>query len=203
MKVQVAATYNSITLKQYVDYHNAIGDTERVMVATGCSRKVVDQFQVAGIDAICAQFEEACVTGTPMMRHTFVIGGQRLGFIPDLNSVTLAEYVDADTYAKSIWKGDDIDYTALPKLMAVLFRPVQDKLGELYTIKPYDSGDVDKYMPEILQMNMGLVNGALVFFSTIATNLYKNSVESLNRTAMEMIAESDSVQTSVGTGGLT
>ena len=63
--------------------------------------------------------------------------------------------------------------------MAILFRPVQGRLGANYMIKPYDAGKVEEYMAFINGIPMDRVNGALVFFSSIANELLLSSRESL------------------------
>jgi hypothetical protein len=81
-----------------------------------------------------------------------------------------------DALAQSVWPNDsEINYENLPKLMAVLFRPVAERLGNQYRIKTYDAGKMDEYMPYVLGMPMDRVNGAMVFFSTIVNELALSS----------------------------
>ncbi|NBP70532.1 MAG: hypothetical protein EBU52_17580 [Cytophagia bacterium] len=62
--------------------------------------------------------------------------------------------------------------------------------GKQYELEPYDIRKVEQYKPLIERMTMDRVNGALVFFSTIASELMEDSLTYLENeltTAMEQI----------------
>lgn len=169
----------AITLQQFVSYQSGRNEVERVMAATGQSRRVVEGFKMSTLTELINTFDNAIKVGVPMHQQTVVINGVRLGFIPDLNDLTLREHIDLDSYAQEIWKKDSNDYTNLPKLMAILFRPVTDIFGKYYRIEPYDSERVKYYIDVVNLLTMDKVNGALVFFSTIVSELGKSGAECL------------------------
>lgn len=169
----------AITLQKFVAYQSGRNEVERVMAATGQSRRVVEGFKMSTLTELINTFESAIKVGVPMHKQTVVINGVRLGFIPDLNDLTLREHIDLDSYAQEIWKKDGNDYTNLPKLMAILFRPVTDIFGNYYRIEPYDSERVRNYIDIVNLLTMDKVNGALVFFSTIVSELGKSGAEYL------------------------
>lgn len=169
----------AITLQQFVSYQSGRNEVERVMAATGQSRRVVEGFKMSTLTELINTFDNAIKVGVPMHQQTVVINGVRLGFVPDLNDLTLREHIDLDSYAQEIWKKDGNDYTNLPKLMAILFRPVTDIFGKYYRIEPYDSERVKYYIDVVNLLTMDKVNGALVFFSTIVKELGKSGAECL------------------------
>jgi hypothetical protein len=159
IEVSIPTSYDKISLQTFVDFHTAKTDIKRMMIITGKTKEQCEQMQF----------------------NTFVSNGIKLGFIPDLNSLTFREYVDLDALSKIIWKGDEINYTELPRLMSILFRPVVAQVGDKYTIKPYNASEIDVYLMSIRQMSMDRINGALVFFSTIANELFSSTQVSLLR----------------------
>lgn len=169
----------AITLQQFVSYQSGRNEVERVMAATGQSRRVVEGFKMSTLTELINTFDNAIKVGVPMHQQTVVINGVRLGFVPDLNDLTLREHIDLDSYAQEIWKKDGNDYTNLPKLMAILFRPVTDIFGKYYRIEPYDSERVKYYIDVVNLLTMDKVNGALVFFSTIVKELGQSGAECL------------------------
>jgi hypothetical protein len=91
--------------------------------------------------------------------------------------MTFREHVDLDQLAQTIWReGKPCDYTELPRLMAVMFRPVTEQVGDYYNIEKYDLDKTARYMPEIMALTLDRVNGALVFFSSIGAELANNSL---------------------------
>lgn len=179
IKVSIPTNASQITLDQFVSFHSAKNEAEKIIAITGQSRRLVESFQVATIDQIINSFEIAMTTGAPKHENTFVIDGMRLGFIPDLNAMTLKEHVDLEMFSSSIWSKDSVDYTNLPKLMAILFRPVKGKLGQFYEIAEYNSETTKMHMDRILRMTLDRVNGALVFFSTIVNECAESGVDYL------------------------
>ena len=77
-----------------------------------------------------------------------------MGFIPKLDDISLGEYIDIETNLS--------DWQKMHKAMAVLYRPVNFKLGNKYTIAPYE---VKEEVQEIMkEMPMNVVTSSMVFF---------------------------------------
>ena len=72
----------------------------------------------------------------PQLITRFTMNGVEYGFIPNLDDMTLGEYVDLDTYI-SQW--DRMEYA-----MAVLYRPIKDKYKQKYNIEEYTATDQEK-----------------------------------------------------------
>jgi len=108
--------------------------------------------------------------------NRFMLGGIEFGFIPNLEEITMDEYVDITTYIN--------DFENMHKAMAVLFRPITNKLSNKYDIEEYKSTitycDVMKHAP------LDAVLGAIVFFYHLANELIASSVTYLERHKQEM-----------------
>lgn len=110
----------------------------------------------------------------PPLTHRFSLVGTdgvevEFGFIPNLDELTIGEFVDLDGYIG--------DWQEIHKAMAVLYRPVVFKKKERYLISEYkgtkEFSDLMKDMP------VDIVMGALVFFYRLGTRLSKHLVDSL------------------------
>jgi hypothetical protein len=187
----VPKSVEGITLKQYVQFYTAKTDIEKVAAATQKTIAECEQLQITAIEQIINLFVEACQTGTSRHEQTFFDGAVRLGFIPDLNALTFKEYVDIDSYTQQIYKQpiDPAQYKYMIDLFAVLFRPVKEIWGKHYTLEPYDVTKVSQYKDCIERITMDRVNGALVFFSTIANELMQDSLTYLEKELEKAIVE--------------
>ena len=102
-----------------------------------------------------------------VLKKVVEIDGVKYGFHPDLDSITLGEYADIETFIKS-----DIQ-RKLPEAMAVLFRPiVKETQNGGYTIKAYE-GDKRKRKEEMKKMSAEQVKNALVFFWTFVNVFFQ------------------------------
>ncbi len=177
MKLKIAGDCSQITLRQFMDYHNAVDDIERAMVIVNKSREYCESLKVDSIQTIITLFEEVIDSASSKFERIISVNGKRLGFLPDINSMTFREHVDLDQLAQTIWKeGKAIDYKELPRLMAIMFRPVTEQVGEYYNIEKYELDKMQSYLPEIMELTLDRVNGALLFFSSIGAELANNSL---------------------------
>jgi len=58
MKLKIAGDCSQITLRQFMDYHNAVDDIERAMVIVNKSREYCESLKVDSIQTIITLFEE-------------------------------------------------------------------------------------------------------------------------------------------------
>jgi hypothetical protein len=177
MKLKVPGECSQITLSQFMAYHTAADDVERVMVIINKSREYCELLKADSVQTIITLFEEVIDSSAGQFERIINVNGKRLGFLPDINSMTFREHVDLDQLAQTIWiESKPCDYTELPRLMAVMFRPVTEQVGDYYNIEKYDLDKTARYMPEIMALTLDRVNGALVFFSSIGAELANNSL---------------------------
>jgi hypothetical protein len=97
-----------------------------------------------------------------LIRH-FKLLDVDMGFIPNLERISLGEYIDAE---------DNIsDWETMHKAMAVLYRPVNFRSKERYTVAPYEPSDeVSELMRE---MPLDVVMSSMVFFYDLGMELLK------------------------------
>ena len=68
----------------------------------------------------------------PNLVRSFKLNNIEYGFHPQLDDLTLGEYIDLDTFIG--------DWENIEKAMAVLYRPVVNKIKDKYTIEEYKVG---------------------------------------------------------------
>ena len=91
----------------------------------------------------------------------FDLKGVDMGFVPNLEFISLGEYVDLEEYIQ--------DWDNMHKAMAVLYRPVNFKSKQTYTIAPYEpSDDISELMKD---MPLSVVMSSMVFFYNLGREL--------------------------------
>ena len=97
-----------------------------------------------------------------IIRH-FKLLNVDMGFIPNLERISLGEYIDVEN--------NIVDWQTMHKAMAVLYRPVNFRSKEKYTIAPYEPSDeVSELMKE---MPLDVAMSSMVFFYALGMELLK------------------------------
>ena len=97
-----------------------------------------------------------------IIRH-FKLLNVDMGFIPNLERISLGEYIDVEN--------NIVDWQTMHKAMAVLYRPVNFKSREKYTVAPYEPSDeVSELMKE---MPLDVAMSSMVFFYDLGRELLK------------------------------
>jgi hypothetical protein len=182
MKLYIPVSIDQISLKRFVTFYTSEDEVERVMVAINKNREYCEELPAATMATVIELFAVACNTGKENHGSIIESNGVKLGFHPDINGLTFKEWVDLDQLAKSVWPiGEEPNYTNLPQLMAILFRPVKEQVGTFYNLEPYDSERVPRYLAAVEALTMDRIQGALLFFSSLSAELVNNSLEYLDR----------------------
>lgn len=177
MRVEIPKTLDDVTLRTYIAYMKAKTDAERISAYTGVKRKLIEDWTYDAVNKTLELIERSVSECTPIHQSTFRIEGRLFGFIPDMDLLTMREHVDMETWAQEIWKGETVNWSHMPQLMAVLFRPVTAQLGQYYDIEKYSMESAKRYVETLKAMRMSQVQGALVFFSTIARDCVTDTLE--------------------------
>jgi hypothetical protein len=98
------------------------------------------------------------------------IDGKEYGFEPNLSQMSYGAYVDISKFGQLT-----IDDN-WPKIMSILYRPIVDKKGDMYTIETY-KGNIDDKL--FLSVNMDVQFGALFFFVNLLMDLLNATLKSL------------------------
>ena len=99
------------------------------------------------------------------LKKRIKFNGKNYGFIPNLSKITTGEFVDIEDYCKDTNKN-------LHKMMAVLYREIENQKGDLYNIKAYNPNEVNEQ--EFKQLPMDITLGALDFFLSLGKDLLQN-----------------------------
>jgi hypothetical protein len=95
-----------------------------------------------------------------IFNKTFKHKDIEFGFIPNLDEITVGEYLDIDLYQKS--------ENNIHRLMSILYRPITNKKGPNYQIEVYSGTEKCETM---LDVPVSYYLGAMVFFWTLNTHL--------------------------------
>jgi hypothetical protein len=141
----------------------------------GVDLKDIANIKHKEVKEITSSIAEMFETKHKLIRN-FKMGGVEFGFIPNLDEMTQGEYVDLDTYI--------VDWQEMHKAMAVLFRPIKNKIGDKYTIEDYNGSitysDVMRHAP------LDVVLGAVVFFYRLGNELLKSTLTCLEENPQMM-----------------
>ena len=97
----------------------------------------------------------------PKLIQRFDLLDVDMGFIPNLDDITLGEYVDIET--------NITDWQKMHKAMAVLYRPVNFKAEDKYGIAPYK---VNEEIQETMKdMPLDVAISSMVFFYALGKDL--------------------------------
>jgi hypothetical protein len=177
VNLKIPTSLNEITLGQYQEFSKLDNDTEikpvdiqlkMIEIFCDVSDLVVRNMKATDITEICNILNNMFDTEHQLVNR-FKLNGVDYGFIPELDDMTFGEYVDLDTFI-----GDNDN---LHRAANVLFRPIEFKRGDRYTVKDYDSdtSEVAKDFP------LDVVLGAIVFFYRLGKDLSVAMMNSLDK----------------------
>ena len=182
VNLRIPTTLNEITLGQYQEYAKLEGlsetDLQLKTIEIFCNVPpiVVRNMKATDIVEICS-----IISGMFDTKHQlismFKMNGVEYGFIPSLEDISFGEYVDLDTFI-----GDNDN---LHRAVNVLYRPIEHRQGNRYTIKEYDpnTSEVAKDMP------LDAVLGAVVFFYNLGKDLSIAMLNCLDKKNEQTLAE--------------
>ena len=168
LRINIPESLDDVTLGTFIKYQTARTDMDRICAYTGVKKDIVENWTYGAVNKALELIGQSVNNCTPIHLSKFRIEGKLYGFVPDMDLLTMREHVDAEAWATEIWKPEGMNWTRMPELMAVLFRPITAQLGDYYDIEKYSMESAKLYVDKMKQMRMSQVQGALVFFSTIA-----------------------------------
>jgi len=165
-RLHIPNKLSEITLKKYQKFVKLNKDDadERFLQI-----KMIEIFcEVSHEDVLKIKFADADrVTGIlakmftekPPLVTQFKLNGVEYGFIPELDEISFGEYIDLDTYLG--------DWENIHTAMNVLYRPIDTRKGDRYTIKPYNLDAKDR----LLEMPLDAVISSVFFFYHLGKDL--------------------------------
>jgi len=191
MKIEVIipSELSEITLDQYqrylkiTDKETDEGFLRSKMLEIFCGIKLTDtmKMKLSDVNAITEILNEM-FDSKPKLVQRFKMKGKEYGFIPNLDDISLGEYIDLDSFLG--------DWDNMHRAMAVLYRPIKEKYGERYNIEDYEvsDGEVMKDMP------MDAVISSILFFYHLGIDLSQammNYLEESQETRLVQYLSSD------------
>ena len=162
------AEVNLDTWLKLIDFHSGTKSKEAeetIAALSNIPKDLINQLELKDVAIIMNKISELQVRQDSSLKRVIEIDGNRYGFHPDLDSITLGEYADIETMVKN-----DIE-KSLPELCAILYRPIIEETDSgVYTIEAYD-GNISIRAEEMKKMSAEQVQGALVFFWAFANVL--------------------------------
>jgi hypothetical protein len=179
MKITIPETPNEIYLKDYQKYMKIAMENEdnvnllnikAVEIFCNIRMKDVHKIKASDFDDIVNVLGQTLSKENKFVQR-FKIGDVEYGFIPNLDDISLGEYVDIESYLP------DVDN--LHKAMAVLYRPITYSTKDMYLIDEYkgsdELSDVMKFAP------LDAVLGAQVFFYNLSNELMRHTMDYLGK----------------------
>jgi len=151
---------------------------ETIAALSNIPKQLVKELALSDVAVIMSRIAELQNKQNTKLKRIIEIDGIEYGFHPDLDSITLGEYADLETFIKGGIEKH------LPEICAVLYRPIKEKKNDIYIIDAYD-GDIRLRTEEMKKMSAQQVQSALVFFYTLGKELS----EILQLYSMELLKE--------------
>lgn len=200
MKIQVPTHINDITLEQYQRF--ALINTEEqdkeffmfktIEIFCGVDIALVSKMRLKDAESISNEVLEVLQQNVPFT-NKFELEGVKYGFIPDLQAISLGEFIDLE---EGLSKDKDFH-----KAASVMFRPIVKEFGELYTIDGYEANTEMHHVMK--QAPVGIISAAIVFFYNIAKELLKASQDFSSQEKEEAMTILEKLNSQKNTGGLT
>lgn len=182
--LEIPKELSAITLQQYQKYLKVMEgnedaeDTEFINLKVleifcGVTMKEAYKLPLAEFSFVINHIINIFKEDTPLQRD-FTLTDPKgdsvtFGFIPKLDDISLGEFIDLDNYMG--------DWQNIHKAMAVLYRPITFRKGDLYLIEEYEGSD--KYAEVMKDAPVNVALGATVFFYRLGRALSSYLVDSL------------------------
>ena len=177
IKIKIPESIEDITLSQYLEIQK-LNERELseeafmeriIMLLCGVDKRDIKKIDIRDYSLLGDALNKALSTESEF-KNRFTLNGVDYGFIPNFDKMSQGEYIDLTS--------NNLDGDSLPTIMSVLFRPIikSDSFGN-YKIAPYDA---DTKRIEIMKSApMNIVNGAMVFFWSLAKELKSYTLKSM------------------------
>ena len=182
LKLNIPNSLNEITLGQYQEFekldltNDSIVHLKMIEIFCKVPEIVVRNINAKDVTDICDVINNMFDTKHQLI-NSFKLGKQEYGFIPNLDDMSFGEYIDLDTFIG--------DTDNLHRAMNVLYRPIDLRQGNRYTLKEYDpdTNETAKDFP------LDAVLGAIVFFYSLGKDLSLTMMNSLDKANQETLAQ--------------
>lgn len=184
MKLRLPASFQDLTLRHLMTLETETDPVKRVHAVTGHSFAELRKMPHKLIVEANAHLDTLQASEVAQHKEIIELNGVEYGFVPDWDEFSAGEWIDMETFTADFWKTPH-------KAMSILYRPLERKWGDRYSIKPYTAKeDADVF----LDMPAPLVAGALLFFWSTEKKL-------LNALQSSLIQKTQEVTSLLQSGG--
>ena len=185
IEINVPTSLSEVTLGQYQKFLKIAEDNPEgnflnaKMIEIFCGIPLSDSYKLkmSSVTAIIDILNEL-LSQTPKRVEQFTMNSVQYGFIPDLDEMSLGEYVDLD--------GSASDWNNMHIAMNVLYRKIKIKKSGKYNIVDYNVENPEK----MKDMPLDAAIGSLFFFYNLGMELSKHTIlYSSNQVEMEAYQE--------------
>lgn len=205
-KIEVPVSLDDIELHKYQKYLKMLKDNQDseddsfiklklLNIFCGITMKEAYELPISEFDSIIDHLVN--ILNEKSVLHTrFTMTDPKgktveFGFIPNLDKMTLGEYIDAENYMS--------DWDTMEKAMAVFYRPIVSGNKDFYKIEKYEGSE--KYAGIMKDAPATVAIGAMLFFWSLGIELLKITTDSLlkqQETSKEDPTHKDSVKNGDG-----
>ena len=192
IEINVPTSLSEVTLGQYQKFLKIAEDNPEgnflnaKMIEIFCGIPLSDSYKLkmSSVAAIIDILNEL-LSQTPKRVEQFTMNGVQYGFIPDLDEMSLGEYVDLD--------GSASDWNNMHIAMNVLYRKIKIKKSGKYNIVDYNVENPEK----MKDMPLDAAIGSLFFFYNLGmelskhTILYSNNLEEMEVYQEQLISQTN------------
>ncbi len=174
INITIPSDLKDITLRQYkkfIKIQEGIENTtflqlKIIEIFCNVDLKLAKTMKYTDVEEISASILNLFTEQPKLVTH-FTLNEVNYGFVPNLDDMTLGEYIDLDQYSS--------DYNDIEIAMNVLYRPVKTKFKHKYLIVDYDPDTKER----ILDMPMDAVISSMFFFLNLRIELANTILNSL------------------------
>ena len=202
--LKIPVSLDDVTIEQYQKYVKVMDQNKDnedsnfinlklLNIFCGITMKEAYELPIKEFDSILSHLVKILST-KPKLQTRFTMTDPKgktveFGFIPNLDKMTLGEYIDAENYMS--------DWETIHKAMAVFYRPIVAGNKDFYKIEKYEGSD--KYSTLMKDAPASVAAGTFLFFLNLGIELSKITMDSL-RKQQQTLKEDPTVKDSVKNG---
>lgn len=190
IEIIVPETWADVSLKTYQKYNSRISNLEdedeivlgSISALCNIPIDIIKRLKVKDIKTLYKRLSK--LISVPVNKEVFdkiEIKGVKYGFHPNLDELTMGEFVDLEEQTK-----DGVD--GFHNVLAILYRPITEEKGNNYNIEPYNESHI-KNASLFQELSIDVVNGVMVFFYRLGNKFIKNSNRYLNQNLTKYLQE--------------
>jgi len=184
--LKIPVSLDDVTIEQYQKYVKVMDQNKDnedsnfinlklLNIFCGITMKEAYELPIKEFDSILSHLVKILST-KPKLQTRFTMTDPKgktveFGFIPNLDKMTLGEYIDAENYMS--------DWENIHKAMAVFYRPIVAGNKDFYKIEKYEGSD--KYSTLMKDAPASVAAGTFLFFLNLGIELSKITMDSLRK----------------------